>query len=72
MVENSFYLSDPNNLELAMEMTGLAEDELEEVVGRFTKNSCRAGQLRGEVVRYYDGKVAIRHHFHKNRILWRE
>jgi hypothetical protein len=69
MITNQFYLSDENNLELALELTGLALDEIEEVVGRFAKISHRAGQLRGEVVEFSNGKVVIRHHFSKKE-LW--
>ena len=66
----SFYLSDDNNIDLALELTDLALDELESIVGRFAKHSSRAGQLRGEVV--YDIKgLYIRHHFTK-KTLWRK
>jgi hypothetical protein len=65
-MENSFYLSeDP---ELGLEVTGLALDELEIIVGRFTKNSTRAGKLRGKVVTK-NNKVQIWHHFNKKK-LW--
>lgn len=69
MLENSFYLSDSNNIPLAEELTGLSLDELELVVGRFKNHSMRAGQLRGEVIVMIDGSVKIRHHFTK-KILW--
>jgi hypothetical protein len=65
----SFYLSDPDNVPKALELTGLALDELEGIVGYFTKTSHRAGQMRGEVVCGWDG-VLIRHHFTK-KVLWR-
>lgn len=64
----TFYLSDDNNIELAMELTELDFDEIEIIVGRFAKNSHRAGKLRGEVVNNY-GRVFIRHHFTK-KLLW--
>lgn len=65
----SFYLSEVENIEKALAITGLALDELEGLVGRFTKTSSRAGLLRGEVVSDIEG-VYIRHHFTK-KILWR-
>lgn len=64
----SFYLSDPENLDQASELTGLSADELELIVGRFTKQSSRAGQLKGELV-VYPSRVVIRHHFSKKK-LW--
>jgi hypothetical protein len=69
MIVETFYLSDESNLERACEITGLAPDEIEQVVGRFTKTSHRCGALRGEVVVFIHGKVAIRHHFNKKK-LW--
>lgn len=69
MISESFYLSDESNLERACEITGMAPDEIEEVVGRFTKTSHRHGSLRGEVVVFVSGKVVIRHHFNKKK-LW--
>ena len=69
MIETAFYLSDENNLEKALDLTGLGFDELERIVGRFAKHSSRAGQLRGEVVVMYDGSYLIRHHFTK-KTLW--
>lgn len=70
MIEESFYLSDEANLEKACEVTGLAVDEIEGLVGRFTKTSHRHGSLRGEVLIFLDGKVVIRHHFTR-KVLWR-
>ena len=69
MIEKTMYLSDEHNLNPAMEVTGLSQDEIETVVGRFRANSSRAGQLRGEVYIYSDGKVEIRHHFTK-QLIW--
>ena len=69
MIEQAFYLSDDSNLDLAEELTGLAIDEIEVIVGRFTKTSHRSGSLRGELIVYVDGSTAIRHHFNK-KILW--
>ena len=67
--EDSFYLSNPENLDKAIELTGLSLDELEIIVGRFKNHSSRAGQLRGEVLLLSCGNVIIRHHFNK-KILW--
>lgn len=64
----SFYLSDDSNIDLALELTELDFDELEIIVGRFSKSSRRCGQLRGEVVNNY-GRIFIRHHFTK-KVLW--
>ena len=72
MIKDSFYLSEPGNLERACSMTGLADDEIECLVGRFANHSHRAGKLRGEVVVYYDGRIVIRHHFHKHKKLWED
>jgi len=69
MIIESFYLSDEANIPRALELTGLSFDELYSIVGRFGKNSWRAGQMRGEVVVYSDGRVRIRHHFNKKK-LW--
>lgn len=68
-IEQSFYLSDSKNLNYALEVTDLAQDELESIVGRFARHSSRAGQLRGEIVIFIDGSLAIRHHFTK-KLLW--
>ncbi len=68
MIELTHYLS--NSIEPALEHTELSEDEIESIVGRFTKASSRHGQLRGELVKYVDGSVVIRHHFTK-KVLWR-
>lgn len=69
MIQNSFYLSNEENINQALDITDLCLDEIETIVGRFTKISIRSGQLRGEVVQYVDGKVIIRHHFTK-KTLW--
>lgn len=69
MIEQSFYLSEHSNMPLAEELTELSQDEIESIVGRFAKHSSRAGQLRGEVVQYINGRIVIRHHFTK-KILW--
>lgn len=69
MINKSFYLSDENDLTRATNLTGLSEDEIEAIVGRFSKISARAGKLRGKVEELLDGRVLIRHHFNK-KVLW--
>jgi hypothetical protein len=66
MHKTPFYINE--NPELASQLTGLALDEIETIVGRFQKNSCRAGLLRGKVVVTLD-KVQIRKCF-GNKLLW--
>jgi len=70
MKDKSFYLSNKNNLDRAFKLTELSLDEIETVVGRFTKNSWRSGELRGEVV-IKPNNIVIRHHFTK-KVLWRK
>lgn len=70
MKNNSFYLSDEKNVDEALELCELSIDELESIVGRFTKNSQWAGKLRGEVCVDWNG-VYIRHHFTK-KVLWQK
>jgi hypothetical protein len=65
------YLSDETNLQKVMDVTELSLDEIEVIVGRFAKHSCRAGQLRGELVVKADGSVLLRHHFNK-KVLWKK
>lgn len=45
--------------------TGLALDELEEIVGRFGKTSMREGKLRGELREYADGRLEIYNNFNR-------
>lgn len=66
----SYYLSDPENACRASHELGLTEDELEQIVGRFTRQSHRHGALRGEVCERLNGERFIRHHFTK-KIIWR-
>ena len=68
MIEQSFYIN--TDLSLALKVTGLALDELEEVVGRFTSRSHRAGLLKGKIVIRMDGSVQIRKCF-GNKLLWK-
>lgn len=71
MILESFYLSDPRNLDKAIEVTGLDSFEIEDLVGRFTKMSQWEGQLRGEVVIYHN-KVRLRHHFNKSTVYFED
>ena len=66
-IADSFFCS--NDESRASEVTGLAPDELETLLGRFKANSYRAGKMRGEVVILLDESIFIRHHFSK-KILW--
>ena len=61
-----FYIN--TDVDRAMEVTGLALDELESIVGRFGKQSHRKGLLRGKIVVDCD-KVQIRKCF-GNKLLW--
>lgn len=61
-IQEQYYLSSPGNLERASHDSDLSACEIESMVGRFTKLSHRAGQLRGKVVLYHD-KIKIMHHF---------
>ncbi len=65
----TFYINE--NTEKALELTGLALDELESVVGRFSNHSHRAGLLRGKIVVKFDGTVEIRRCF-GNKLLWKD
>lgn len=69
MIEKTMYLSEDSSLEPTIELTELSKDEIESLVGRFRSNSTRAGQLRGEVYVYSNGKIEIRHHFTK-QLIW--
>lgn len=62
----TFYVNE--NPDLACDITGLAIDELESVVGRFAAHSHRAGLLRGKIV-VTDTQVQIRKCF-GNKLLW--
>ena len=70
MFEESFYLSDEKNVKKVLRLTGLAEDELESIVGRFKSDHWRwPNQMKGEVVVKLTGEVKIRHHFTK-KVIW--
>lgn len=71
MIVESLYLSNIENLNKVQRLTGLALDELESLVGRFNRNSHRAGLLRGELVKKIDGEIILRHHFNK-KVLWKK
>lgn len=67
MVIEEFYINqDPKK---AMEVTGLAPDELLGLVGKFRKGHFREGMLRGKLEVMASGKVVIRHHLTK-KVLW--
>lgn len=61
-----YYISD--NLQRALDDTGLDEDELYVIVGKFAKHSSRAGLYRGKVVIKED-LIQIRKCF-GNKLLW--
>lgn len=62
------YFTDDKNTKTFLKLTGLAEDELEHVVGRFRKDHYRfAGQLKGYYLEKGD-QLEIRHHFTKKLI----
>lgn len=69
MIKDSFYLSTKGALQRACDLTGLDEDEIEQIVGRFRANTRRFGALRGEVCTLWTGEILIRHHFTK-KVLW--
>lgn len=62
-----FYINEDEKL--ACELTGLALDELEMVVGRFGPQSARHGMLKGKIVVSEEGAVQIRTCF-GNKLLW--
>lgn len=63
---NLTYLSaEPDTV---LRTTGLALDELEALVGRYGKQSSRAGKLRGELREYPDGTLEIYKHFPLKRV----
>lgn len=66
MITSTFYINE--DVTKACQITGLALDELESVVGRFAAHSHRAGLLRGKVV-ITDTQVQIRKCF-GNKLLW--
>jgi hypothetical protein len=70
MIVESYYLSNPKNLETVMDLTELSLDEIESMVGRFTKQSQWAAELRGELVVKANGDMVLRHHFNKNIKYW--
>ena len=70
MINKSYYLSEEDDLNRTISLTGLSEDEIESIVGRFSKISHRSGKLRGKVEELIDGSVVIHHHFNR-KVLWR-
>lgn len=66
--ETPYYLSNEDE-RTTCDITGLALDELESIVGRFRSDSIRAGLLRGMLSTTKRGEICIRHHMTK-KILW--
>ena len=66
--KNPYYLSNEDE-QMTCYITGLALDELESIVGRFRRDSFRAGMLRGMLSTTKNGTICIRHHMTK-KILW--
>lgn len=70
MIMESFYLSEEGAMEKAVELTGLCEDEIEEIVGgRFSKQSKWAGLIKGKV-EVTENYIFIRTSF-GGKTLWR-
>lgn len=66
-----YYLSDDLALNQAIDDTGLDADEIEHLVGRFTKASQWAGKLRGKLCENQHGQLELRTSF-GNKLLWRQ
>jgi hypothetical protein len=63
------YLSEPGNFKLALQYTGLSEDELLSLVGRFKPDHHSwPGQPRGQLIVSWDGNVRIVHHYTKQTL----
>lgn len=58
MESEFFYINE--DVDKALEVTELSLDELEVLVGRFTKNSHRAGMLKGKIVFKDYGVIEVR------------
>lgn len=73
MILDQYYLSDSNNIHRACDDTGLSQDEIIDMLGYFTKQSHRAGLLRGKIVFKINRQgvevYEIRHHFN-NKLYW--
>lgn len=70
MIIAQYYLTEKNALARLLDLTDLAADEVEQIVGRFHEHHYRfAGLLRGEVLEHSCGKVVIRHHFTKKKLV---
>lgn len=67
-MSTEFYINE--NEQLACEITGLALDEIESIVGRFGNHSKRKGLLRGKIVISEDDTIQIRKCF-GNKLLWK-
>jgi len=71
MIEEFYFHKSQEEIDRTLELTGLALDELEEVVeGYFPEDHHYPGQLKGRVNIGYDGRIEIRHHF-LSKIFWR-
>jgi hypothetical protein len=71
VIIEQYYLTEAEALTDLIDSTDLSEDEVEEIVGRFNKHHWRfPGMLRGEVLKYANGNIRIRHHFTK-KVLWK-
>jgi hypothetical protein len=69
-LEDSFYLTEDGAVERLWELTELAIDEIEDIVGRFKSNHWRwPNELKGQVIVSSAGNVKIVHHFTK-QTLW--
>jgi hypothetical protein len=65
-----YYLSTEQAAEDVIHDTDMSVLEVEEIVGRFSKDHPKwGGKLRGQVW-VYENKVQIRHHFLKSKVLW--
>lgn len=69
-LEDSFYLTESRALVRLWELTELAPDEVEEIVGRFKPDHHNwPSKLKGQVIVSPEGIVRIVHHFTK-KTLW--
>lgn len=69
MIIEQFYLSNPKNVDKAVELTEMSIGELASIVKYFTKQSHRYGQMKGLVCIHDTGRIIIKHHFTK-KVLW--
>lgn len=70
MILEEFYLSDPDSLKKAVDITGLDEEDIIRIVGGyFRKNSRWAGKLKGKIV-VTDNYIFIKKSF-GGKTLWK-